>query len=188
MDEFLENRVRSFLLEDSMSEEEFGGDKEYDKEMVVNQSKHDSESEISEDDIDFNDDCERDESNDFFCGKDKNTKWYNNPCVSKFTKTQKHNVLKTILGPEDDANLIQSKLDAFYLLISDIMIEEIAHCTNIQIESVQLNYSRSRDAKFLTKIKLSAFFGLLYLSGLKKSKHMHFSELWATDKSGIQIF
>ena len=66
MDEFLENRIRSLSLEDSMSEEEFGGDEDDDKEMFVNQSEHDSESEISEDDID---DCKRDENDDFFGGK-----------------------------------------------------------------------------------------------------------------------
>ena len=62
-----------------------------------------------------------------------NTIWCKNPCVKKFAKTRKHNVLKTILGPRDNANLIQNELDAFYLLISDIMIEEMVRCTNLQI-------------------------------------------------------
>ena len=111
MDEFLENRVRSLLLEGNMYREEFGGNKDDDKERVVNQSEHDSESEISEDDIDFDDDRERDENDNFLGGKDKNTKWYKNPCVSKFAETQKHNVLKTILGARSNANLIKSELE-----------------------------------------------------------------------------
>ena len=54
MDEFLENRVRSLLLKENMSEKGFGGDEDDDKEMVVNQSEHDSESEIREVNIHFN--------------------------------------------------------------------------------------------------------------------------------------
>ena len=50
MNEFLENRVKSLLL---------GDDKDDDEEMVVNQSRHNSKSEIRKNDI------ERDENDDF---------------------------------------------------------------------------------------------------------------------------
>jgi len=35
---------------------------------------------------------------------------------------------------------------------------------------------------------MTAFFGLLFMSGIKKGNRTNFLELWATDGSGIEIF
>ena len=68
------------------------------------------------------------------------------------------------------------------------MIEEIVRCTNMYITTVQSSYDKERDAKILTKTEVMAFFGLLFLSGVKRPEHVSFLELWATDSSGIEIF
>ncbi|XP_060880495.1 piggyBac transposable element-derived protein 4-like [Metopolophium dirhodum] len=54
--------------------------------------------------------------------------------------------------------------------------------------TIQKNYKRDRDAKFITKNEMMAFFGLLFLSGIKKGNHTNFLELWATDGTGIEVF
>lgn len=68
------------------------------------------------------------------------------------------------------------------------MVDEIIHYTNMYISVIQKNYKRDRDANFVTKNEIMAFFGLLFMSGLKKANHTNFLELWATDGSGIEIF
>lgn len=68
------------------------------------------------------------------------------------------------------------------------MVDEIIHYTNMYISTVQKNYKRDRDAKFITKNEMMAFFGLLFLSGIKKGNHTNFLELWATDGTGIEVF
>jgi len=68
------------------------------------------------------------------------------------------------------------------------MVDEIIHYTNMYISTVQKNYKRDRDAKFITKNEMMAFFGLLFLSGIKKGNHTNFLELWATDSTGIEVF
>ena len=111
-----------------------------------------------------------------------------NPCVSKFAKTPSRNLLKFYPGPRNNASHIEDELQAFLLLITNEMIEEIVGCTNMYITAVQSNYDRERDAKITTKTELKAFLGLLVLSGVKRAGHVSFLELWATDGSGIEIF
>ena len=130
---------------------------------------------------------DEDDENYYLC-KDKVTKWYKNSCLSKFAKTSSRNLLKFVPGPRNNASHIEDELQAFLLLITDEMIEEIVGCTNMYITAVQSNYDRKRDAKITTKTELMAFLGLLVLSGVKRAGHVSFLDLWATDGSGIEIF
>ena len=100
-----------------------------------------------------------------------------NPCVSKFAKTPSRNLLKFLPGPRNNARHIEDKLQAFLLLITDEMIEEIVGCTNMYITVIQSNYDRERDAKITTKTELMAFLGSLVLSGVKRAGHVSFLEL-----------
>ena len=91
-------------------------------------------------------------------------------------------------GPINNARLVQDEVQAFQMLISDAIIEEIVRYTNIHIANVQSKYQIERHAKNVTKTELMAFLGLLFLSGVKRARRTNFRDLWATDGSGIEIF
>jgi len=195
MDRFLDdNRIKAMLIEKNSSEEEIGSDEDDSEERVV--SDHDTVSEIeigqkdmqTDTNVDFGSSEEDYGSDEHFICKDKITKWCKTPCVSKFAKTRRENIVKTFPGPINNARLVQDEVQAFQMLISDDMIEEIVRYTNIHIANVQSKYQTERDAKNVTKTELMAFLGLLFLSGVKRASHTHFRELWATDGSGIEIF
>ena len=188
-----DDAIRSMLEQEDKPDKEIGGEENDDEERVVNESDHSTDSEIDGDQLQNSDRSNHSESSNeddenYYLCKDKVTKWYKNPCVSKFAKTPSRNLLKFLPGPRNNASHIEDKLQAFLLLITDEMIEEIVGCTNMYITAVQSNYDRKRDAKIATKTELMAFLGLLVLSGVKRAGHVSFPELWATDGGGKKIF
>jgi len=197
MDRFLDdNRIKAILLEENSSEEEIGSDEDDNEERVVNESDHDTDSEFeigqkdmqTDTNVDYGSSEEDYGSDEHFICKDKVTKWYKTPHVSKFAKTHRENIVKTFPGPINNARLVQDEVQAFQMLISDAIIEEIVRYTNIHIANVQSKYQTERHAKNVTKTELMAFLGLLFLSGVKRARHTNFRDLWATDGSGIEIF
>ena len=188
-----DDAIRAILEQEDESDEEIGGEENDDEERVVNESDHSTDSKIDGDQLQNSDRSTHSESSDeddenYYLCKDKVTKWYKNPCVSKFANTPLRNLLKFLPGPRNNARHIEDELQAFLLLITDEMIEEIVKCTNMYITAVQSTYDRERDAKITTKTELMAFLGLLILSYVKRAGHVSFLELWATDGSGIEIF
>ena len=164
-----DDAIRAMLEQEDESDEEIGGEENDDEERVANESDHSTDSEIDGDQLQNSDRSTHSESSDeddenYYLCKDKVTKWYKNPCVSKFAKTPSRNLLKFLPGPRNNARHIEDELQAFLLLITDEMIEEIVGCTNMYIKAVQSNYDRERDAKITTKTELMAFLGLLVLS------------------------
>ena len=77
--------------------------------------------------------------------------------------------MKLLSGLRNNARHIEDELQAFLLLITDEIIEEIVRCTNMYITTVQSSYDRERDTKILAKTELMAFLGLLLLSGVKRA-------------------
>ena len=188
-----DDAIRAMLEQEDESDEEIGGEENDDEERVVNESDHSTNSEIDGDQLQNSDRSNHSESSDeddenYYLCKDKVTIWYKNSCVSKFAKTSSRNLLKFLPGPRNNGSHIEHELQAFLLLITDEMIEEIVGCTNMYITAVQSNYDRKREAKITTKTELGAFLGLLVLSGVKRGGHVSFLELWAIDGSGIEIF
>ena len=188
-----DDAIRAMLQQEDKSDEEIGGEENDGEERIVNESDHSTDSEIDGDQLQKSDgythfkSSDEDDENYYLC-KDKVTKWYKNSCVSKFAKNPSRNLLKFLPGPRNNVTHIEDELQAFLLLITDEMIEEIVGCTNMYIKAVQSNYDRERDAKMTTKTELMALIGLLVLSGVKRAGHVSFLELWATDGSGIEIF
>src|SRR5215510_3273223 len=171
MDRFLDdNRIKAMLIEKNSSEEEIGSDED-NEERVVSESDYDTHSEIeigqkdmhTDTNVDFGSSEEDYGSDEHFICKDKATKWCKTPCVSKFAKTRRENIAMTFPGPINNARLVRDEVQAFQMLISDEMIEEIVRYTNIHIANVQSKYQTERDAKNVTKTELLAFFGLLFL-------------------------
>lgn len=179
--------MRQFL-EAETSEEEIGGTDDDEDEGSIEQSDHDSvsELEIFEEEEIGNDQVQND--GDYFIGRDSATKWNKKPLVSKFAKTKKVNLVKLLPGPTIAVRDIKTEYEAFEKIFTEGMINEIVACTNIHIEDIQSKYSRERDAKKTTRNEILAFIGLLFLSGVKKANHTNFLELWNADGSGIEIF
>jgi len=68
------------------------------------------------------------------------------------------------------------------------MVDEIVKYTNMYINDKITTYnSRDRDCKDISRSELLAYFGLLYLIGIKKGHHKNVLELWANDGTGIEI-
>ena len=63
------------------------------------------------------------------------------------------------------------------------------HHTNQEIQKKRSShaYSRERDIKDTNKNEIQAVIGLLYLTGIKKSNHTNFHELYTDDGTGIEI-
>ena len=133
--------IWAMLKQEDESDEEIGGEENDDEERVVKESDHSTDSEIDCDQLQSSDRSTYSESSDevnenYYICKDKVSKWYKNPFVSKFAKTPSRNLLKFPPGPRNNARHIEDELQAFLLLITDEMIEEIVRCTNMCITAV----------------------------------------------------
>ena len=136
-----DDAIRAMLEQDDESDEEIGGEENNDEKNVVNESDHSMDSEIDGDQMQNSDWSNHSESSDeddenYYLCKDKVTKWYKNPCVCKFAKTPSRNLLKFVSGPRNNTSHIEDELQAFLLLITDGMTEEIVGCTNMYITAV----------------------------------------------------
>ncbi|CAH2104116.1 unnamed protein product [Euphydryas editha] len=60
--------------------------------------------------------------------------------------------------------------------------------TNEYISLVRHKFQRERDAKDVIYEEMLAFFGLLAMSGVLRSSHLNFLDLWANDGTGIEFF
>ncbi|KAK9737802.1 hypothetical protein QE152_g10453 [Popillia japonica] len=122
------------------SEEEIGGELDSSsEEEIIEESDRDIESEIELNDKEFSssaeesDHSEKSESDndEYFIGKDKITKWYKNPVVSKFSKTSSKNIVKILPGLRQCARDVTNERSAFQKIFSDDIIDNIVECTNL---------------------------------------------------------
>ncbi|KAI2796684.1 hypothetical protein BLOT_015698 [Blomia tropicalis] len=147
-------------------------------------SDHQTDSE-EEYESDFETDLEETELDEtietnMFTGKDKSTKWFKDPCRSKFAKTPFQNIVKISSWVKNTTNI--TICESFKKFISEKIIENILMYTNMDIENnKQSNYGRERDAKINSKNELMPFFGLLILTGVKNVNHTNYKELWSTN-------
>ena len=125
-----DDKIRTMLQSEDESDEEIRSDENDEEERVVNESDHSTKLEIDGDQLqnsDMSTDSEssdKDDENYYLC-KDKVTKWCKNSCVSKFANFSSQNIVKLLPGSRNNARHFQEKLQAFLLLITDEMIEEI---------------------------------------------------------------
>lgn len=195
-------------LWDEECEEEVGGESDTSEDEAIEESEHNTESEeefTQTDDEEENADQElynsdvdeenangtsEEDSEEHFVARDKKKimVWKKSPIISKFSKTNKKNIVKIFPGPKQCARDITNEKSAFDKIFTDDMIENIVQYTNLQIATLRTHYHRPRDAKNTTKSEILAFIGLLLLAGTKKQNHTHFLELWTADGTGSEIF
>lgn len=182
-------------------EEEFvdsASENEEDNNVIV--SDHNSESELSTNESDHQWDSEDEvplqnldlpaqsaEETSFYLGRNRVTKWYKQPTNSRVRRTR-DNILTEAAGPKGPAENVSTLTEAFFSIFSRECIELVLDYTNEYINTIQANFSRERDCKNLNYEEILAFFGLLFMSGVLRSSHLNYKDLWATDGTGVEFF
>ena len=94
--------------------------------------------------------------------------WISEPLSSH--KTKARNIIKILPGPKINVRNTLKELDAFFLFITEEMIDEIVTNTNRYIENKrnEVNYARIRDCRDTSRAEIKALLGALYLIGVKK--------------------
>ncbi|CAG4952027.1 unnamed protein product [Parnassius apollo] len=186
LERILEDDEESII--DSPDEDE--GDDE------VIQSDHNSESEESahETELEWSDDDNEPlsrhaskDSDSFYLSKKKCTKWAKEPPRTS-VRVRRHNIMRETPGPKGAAKEIHTMSEAFFCMFSMDTVNLVLQQTNDYIKSIQGKLQRERDCKFLEYEELLAYLGLLYMSGVLRSSHLNFKDLWATDGTGIEFF
>ncbi|CAK1599069.1 unnamed protein product [Parnassius mnemosyne] len=126
-------------------------------------------------------------SSEYYLGKDKFTKWSKNSSSHRI-RQRAHNIVLQLPGPKGNAKNAKSKTDCFKLFFDSDIIDLILRHTNEYIQKIRERFQRERDAKNLTIEELQAFFGLLLMSGVLRSSHLNFLDLWANYGTGIDFF
>lgn len=123
----------------------------------------------------------------FFIGKNS-TKWRKTK-YSVSSKTKRMNIVKVPTGITQRSRNIENEQDAFFQIIDIPMIDDVLRYTNMYIDQLRVHqqYSRDRDCRNIDRHEFMAYFGLLYLIGIKKSHHANVKEIFASDGTGIQI-
>jgi hypothetical protein len=79
-------------------------------------------------------------------------------------------------------------LEAWNYLITDEILDNIAHHTNQYVLIIQSNFSHERVSKLTDKTELKAFIGLLYLAAALRSNKRSLQELCGADGDGVETF
>jgi len=67
------------------------------------------------------------------------------------------------------------------LFFPDSVINEIVVCTNKYLDKIRKKYQRQNIIPDTDKDEIEAIFGLLYLAGFFRSKHLNLKYLWCYD-------
>lgn len=125
----------------------------------------------------------------FYVGKDPFTKWLVHKPHSRATKTTKENLIVSLPGVKRMAKNKESPIDCWKIFFPDEMIQQIVNFTNVELRKMSQSYSRGqRDCPQTNFEEMTAFFGVLYMLGIKKANHAHTSEMWATDGTSPEYF
>jgi len=123
----------------------------------------------------------------YFLGKDKESKWMKTP-IRRQIRRQPQNILSQVPLVQSNTKSAITEIETWNCFITDNILDLILLHTNKYVDSISNRYSRERDAKQIDKTELKAFLGLLYLAGLYRSNRLNLTDLWATDGSGIELF
>lgn len=121
-----------------------------------------------------------------YVGKD-GTKWLmQKPPISK---NARQNIITKLPGVKGTAKNSKTILDCWKIFFPDDIIIYVVDCTNQQLNLIRPSYAREeRDCPPTNFEEMLAFFGLLYLAGVKKAQHLNTDELWSTDGTAPEFF
>ncbi|XP_023228246.1 uncharacterized protein LOC111628649 [Centruroides sculpturatus] len=190
MDQKEIDRIHAMLNETlSEDEDDYLGDEESDAGSTVDAEEENGDNVQFDTDTSQSDDDEDDilsHDGNFYTGKD-GTKWKK---IKQFksVRTRSHSIVTHLPGCRSEARNANTPLDAWQCFFPDAILQKIVDYTNINVEIIKSKYTRERDAKPTDLVEIKALLGLLYLSGVLKSSHIHTDELWNNDGTGVSIF
>lgn len=184
---FEELEQEELLQTQSRIPEEVLEDEESDEDCVENELNHETDSEMSADESDELNFTRWSEDGPNYVGKDRKTLWKVHRTV-KSSRTKRHNLIYKLPGVKPYAKTARSVYETWNLLINDRMIHDIVTYTNIYIQSIRNNYSRSRDVLDPDVDEIKAMFGLLYMAGVLKANHTNLADLWNVDGTAPEFF
>ena len=147
---------------------------------------HNSESEQSESSASSDED-EHDDSPSTFLGKgEPRFVWNRRP--PRTGRTRSHNILTQASGPTDAARRPGMMFqEAFNCIFDDSMIDLIVLYTNEYIASLQPQFAQSSNCRFTDREEIQAYIGCLYITGVLRSNHLSFEDIWASDGTGCDL-
>lgn len=83
---------------------------------------------------------------------------------------------------------LKKNIDCWKIFFPDAMLSDIVRFTNQQLQEMRQHYERERDCIDTDIVEIQAFFGLLYLIGVKKANHLNTDELSTTDGTAPDIY
>uniref|UniRef100_A0A1B6J326 PiggyBac transposable element-derived protein domain-containing protein n=1 Tax=Homalodisca liturata TaxID=320908 RepID=A0A1B6J326_9HEMI len=123
----------------------------------------------------------------YYVGRDQITGW--NVHEPPSSRTPRQNIITTLPGVKAMARHSNTIYDTWKLFFPDTLIDEIVRCTNEQLLVMSQKYTRGeKDCPQTDFCELHAFFGILYLAGVKKGNHLNIDELWANDGTAPDFF
>lgn len=147
--------------DDPTMEDEFGEESDVASDDEVEERGENSETE-QDDETDLDDENSGDIH--FFLGKDKISKWNQNPPL-RSARRGPHNIITHLPGVKGNARNASTAVDIWNNIFTDEILNIIVTYTNQYIETIRNNFSRERDIKPTDRIEIRAFIGLLYLAG-----------------------
>lgn len=101
------------------------------------------------------------------------------------TKTAARNIVLKVPGARGNARNISSELEAWKVLFTDNMIDEIVTYTNQEIDIKKDSYGEARYVEHTDSVEILALIGLLYISGARKDAHLPTCEMFSKQSAKI---
>lgn len=146
-----------------------------------------SEDSASEQDISSEAECEFDFDDDFYLGRNRETKWSIHEPPRTNVKTRSKNIVSHLPGPINAGRLAKTVLDCWALFFNDDMLHCIIENTNKFILKKQQSGLDVYRSKFTDLPEIKAFLGILYLTGVHKANRLNTADIWNGDGTGIEL-
>lgn len=125
----------------------------------------------------------------FYVGKDKFTKWHVHKLEDhRNKKTSRANIITKLPGVKPLAKNKSTIIDCWKVFFPEETVSQIVKYTNNHLNEIRQSYSRERDCLPTDFDEIMAFFGVLYMLGVKKANHANTNEMWATDGTAPDFF
>lgn len=125
----------------------------------------------------------------YYTGKDNYSKWYVHKQINNKGKTAKQNIVTKLPGVTSSAKNCKSAIDSWKIFFSDVTLNNIVTFTNDKLSEMALSYKhKEKDCPQTDIDELLAFFGVLYMLGVKKANHLNTAEMWQTNGTAPEFF
>jgi hypothetical protein len=123
----------------------------------------------------LDDDLEANLHDEVYVSKNGQCQWRTSPPEHRGRRSR-HDILKQLGGPAPHV-MPTSMSESIAYFLTDDMLDEICHCTNLEAEQ-----QAQQDTWFpLCKEEFRAFIGILFLMGALRGGYQSLADFWSTD-------